>query len=66
MYVAICYFRKLNILKKDIDNYCTAKGILGCHPDYGNPGIEASTGSLGHGLGLAVGIAYAEKLKGVK
>ena len=55
---------KLNILKKeDLDNYCTSKGILGCHPDYGNPGIEASTGSLGHGLGIAVGIAYAEKLK---
>jgi transketolase len=26
------------------------------------PGIEASTGSLGHGLGIATGMAYAEKL----
>src|SRR5262249_10291326 len=39
-------------------------GALGAHPDRGNPGIEASTGSLGHGLGISVGMAYAEKLKG--
>ena len=32
-----------------------------CHPDYGNPGIEASTGSLGHGLSMAVGMALAER-----
>lgn len=49
--------------KEDLDQYCTPKGILGAHPDRGNPGIIASTGSLGHGLGLAVGMAYAEKLK---
>ncbi|NQU61394.1 MAG: transketolase [Rhodospirillales bacterium] len=50
--------------RKDLDLYCTPEGRLGCHPDYGNPGIEASTGSLGHGLSMAVGMAYAEKLKG--
>lgn len=54
------------IKKNDLDNYCKAGGILGCHPDYGNPGIEASTGSLGHGLSLAVGISHANKLKGNK
>ena len=48
----------------EIERYCTSKGILGAHPDRGNPGIEASTGSLGHGLGIGVGMAYAEKLKG--
>ncbi len=36
---------------------------LGGHPDRSGP-IEASTGSLGHGLGMAVGMAYAEYLKG--
>ena len=35
------------IKDKDLDEYCTENGILGCHPDYGNPGIFASTGSLG-------------------
>jgi len=53
---------ELGILsKKDLDLYCKKEGRLGCHPDRGNPGIEASTGSLGHGIGLAVGMAYAEK-----
>ena len=49
--------------REELDRYCTPKGILGAHPDRGTPGIIASTGSLGHGLGLAVGMAYAEKLK---
>ncbi|MCA9080762.1 MAG: transketolase [Planctomycetaceae bacterium] len=30
----------------------------------GIPGVELSTGSLGHGLGVATGMAYAAKLKG--
>jgi len=47
--------------RHDLDLYCKKEGRLGCHPDYGIPGIEASTGSLGHGLGLATGMAYAEK-----
>lgn len=47
----------------ELDLYCTPEGILGAHPDRGNPGIVASTGSLGHGMGLAVGMAYAEHLK---
>ena len=59
-YVVLQY---LNILKKkDIVNYCTSKGRLGAHPDYGNPGIEASTGSLGHGMSMAVGMAYSDKI----
>ena len=48
----------------DLVTYCTPEGRLGAHPDFGTPGIAASTGSLGHGLGIAVGQAYAEKLKG--
>lgn len=54
----------LGILSKfELDNYCKPSGYLGAHPDYGVPGIEASTGSLGHGLGIAVGRAYAEVQK---
>lgn len=49
---------------RDIELYCKPEGRLGAHPDFGNPGIHASTGSLGHGLGIATGQAYAEKLKG--
>ncbi len=50
----------LKILKKkDLENYCKPQGFLGVHPDIGNPGINASTGSLGHGLSMAAGIAIA-------
>jgi transketolase len=55
----------LGILSKaDLDAYCTPTGILGTHPDYGNPGIEASTGALGHGLSMVVGMAVAERGRG--
>jgi transketolase len=39
--------------------------MLGAHPDRNKvPGVETSTGSLGHGLPMAVGIAMALRLKG--
>ena len=47
-----------------LDGYCKPDGILGAHPDRGLPGIIASTGSLGHGIGLATGLAYSQKLSG--
>jgi transketolase len=50
--------------RKDLDDYCKPHGRLGAHPDYETPGVAASTGSLGHGLGMATGQALAEKLKG--
>jgi transketolase len=49
---------------QDLRDYCTARGRLGAHPDYGTPGIQAATGSLGHGLGMACGMAYADLLTG--
>lgn len=49
--------------EQDLLDYCTKGGRLGAHPDYGVPGIEASTGSLGHGMGIAAGMAYAAKLQ---
>jgi len=50
--------------RTDLDAYCTPNGRLGAHPDYGNPGIEASTGALGHGLSIGVGMALAERGRG--
>lgn len=39
-----------------------ADGILGGHPEYGKvPGVEASTGSLGHGLSIGVGFALSAR-----
>ena len=45
-------FEKFKFLNHDdIENYSSAKGILGGHPDSTIvPGAEASTGSLGHGF----------------
>ena len=50
--------------REDLDRYCKPNGRLGAHPDYETPGVNASTGSLGHGMGIATGQAMAEKLKG--
>ena len=56
---------KIGIISNfDLINFCSSKGILGGHPDKTKiPGVEASTGSLGHGLPTAVGVALGLKLK---
>jgi transketolase len=46
----------------ELMNYQKRGCILGGHPDRRVPGIEADTGSLGHGLGLGVGMALAAKM----
>jgi len=44
----------------ELARFCAPEGILGGHPEYGKvPGVEASTGSLGHGLSIGVGMALA-------
>jgi len=51
------------ISQKDLEEKNTEYGILGTHPDMNKvPGVEASTGSLGHGIGMAVGIALGLKI----
>lgn len=50
--------------EKDLLDYGTSKGILGGHPDMTTvPGIEASTGSLGHGFPTAVGVALGLRIQ---
>jgi transketolase len=57
---------ELGILTRaDLDGFCKPGGKLGTHPDHGIPGIEAATGSLGHGLPMTVGMALADKLRGL-
>jgi transketolase len=46
----------------ELDKFCKNGTMLGGHPDAGIPGIEANTGSLGQGLGIAAGIALAAKM----
>ncbi len=41
--------------------------VLGGHPDCNKvPGVEASTGSLGHGLPMGVGMALAMRIRGMQ
>jgi transketolase len=46
----------------ELDNCCQKGSRFGGHPDYGLPGVEASTGSLGHGLPISLGMALADKI----
>jgi len=48
--------------KSELRTFCQNGSRLGGHPDRRVPGIEADTGSLGHGLGIAAGLAFAAKL----
>jgi transketolase len=45
-----------------VENYRKGSCKLGGHPDKSIPGVEISTGSLGHGLGFASGMAMAAKM----
>lgn len=48
---------------KEIESFGSFLSDFGCHADrFKIPGIEASTGSLGHGIGLAVGTALAFRI----
>jgi len=48
---------------EDIEGFRSLHSITAGHPEYGNhPGIEATTGPLGQGVGMAVGMALAERM----
>jgi transketolase len=47
-----------------LETFAQFNSILGGHPDRIKvPGVEASTGSLGHGLPIAVGLALGAKIR---
>jgi transketolase len=48
----------------ELEKFCKADGILGGHPEaHKVPGVEASTGSLGHGLAIGVGMALNARIE---
>ena len=48
----------------ELENFGKFNSLLGGHPDRNKvPGIEASTGSLGHGFPISLGIALGLKIK---
>lgn len=49
--------------KQELQNVGKSGSVFGGHPKIREiPGVEASTGALGHGLSFAIGIAYASKM----
>lgn len=54
-----------SITEDELRSFCDYDSFLGGHPDRNKfKKAVASTGSLGHGLPIAVGIALARKIKG--
>lgn len=61
-YYSVLY-RKGFISEKELNTFCKDGTRLLVHPEWnGLPGVEHGTGSLGHGLSVGVGMAYAGKL----
>ncbi len=50
--------------KEDLDQSGKPGGRMGMQPDHGLPGTTVSTGSLGHGLPISVGLALADRVLG--
>jgi len=55
---ATMHFRGL-LDEHTLQTFCQDGSHLGVHPEFGLPGVEISTGSLGQGLSAACGIALA-------
>ncbi|MEP6801149.1 MAG: transketolase [Acidobacteriota bacterium] len=47
-----------------LETFCGDGSLLGVHPEHALPGVDFSTGSLGHGLSLGTGAALAARLQG--
>lgn len=65
-HAAVALYATLSIAgyfdKGYLKTFCQLGSNLGGHPKIKEiPGVEASTGALGHGLSFAIGIAYANK-----
>lgn len=50
--------------ESEIEKYATPYGLLRLFGNISIPGIDATTGSLGHGLGIATGFCWAAKQDG--
>ena len=50
--------------EQELQTFCKPGSRLGGHPERNKaPGVEASTGALGHGLPMGVGMAIAAKIR---
>jgi transketolase len=62
LYVALSY--KGFLSEDDLNSYGKAGSLLEEHPSPKLPGVEAATGSLGHGLPIGCGLALGGRIKG--
>lgn len=60
LYVILDHF---NLLEDDLNKFCDFDSKLGGHPTNKIKNVESSTGSLGHGLPIGVGLALSYKIK---
>ena len=62
LYAILENFNLLN----NLDTFCKFDSKIGGHPSVSLNSVEASTGSLGHGLPIAIGMALAYKINNYK
>ncbi len=61
LYYALLHLFGYEVSIEDIKNFRQYESITPGHPEYGmTPGVESTTGPLGQGLSMAVGMAIAE------
>ncbi|MBI4863653.1 MAG: transketolase [Candidatus Riflebacteria bacterium] len=52
--------------EEQLASFCTDGSPVGVHPEHTVPGIDFSTGSLGHGLSIGAGSALGARLQGAR
>jgi transketolase len=62
LYAAMRYRGLLD--EETFRTYCKDASLLAVHPEYGLPGVEVATGSLGQGLSVGCGLSYALRQQG--
>ena len=65
MFVSVLQLRGF-FSEEFLKTYCQIDSTFGKHTTIGIPGCEFSAGSLGHGLGFAVGLAIGKKIDKIK
>ena len=67
LYYAMLHLAGYDVSIEDLKNFRQWGSITPGHPEYGvTPGVDASTGPLGHGFAMGVGFAIAETMLAAK
>ena len=67
LYYAMLHLAGYDVSIEQLKNFRQCGSITPGHPEYGvTPGVDASTGPLGHGFAMGVGFAIAETMLAAK